>query len=206
VKVLRELRRRKGLSQKDLAGKSGVGQDTISGIESGRHQARPSTLRKLADALGVEVEDLFREPEAPKAPTVPQSLAELRDFLETRLGSAWIALPDEDWKNWWRNVSMEEAAERYEQILAEGKLIYDTWGRAESIEEIAAITRSGVNTLRFRRRFEAAYFAPQPNESEEDFQERSAQGRATQSFYDPVFQEQWQDSKEEERQLVGTQA
>ena len=66
VDALRELRRRKGLSQKDLAVASGVGQDTISGIESGRHEPRPSTLRKLADTLGVEVADFFGETEVPK--------------------------------------------------------------------------------------------------------------------------------------------
>ena len=61
----KEIRRRKGWSQKDLAEESGVGQDTISGIESGRHEPRPSTLRKLADALDVEVADFFREPAVP---------------------------------------------------------------------------------------------------------------------------------------------
>ena len=63
--AVKEIRRRKGWSQKDLAEESGVGQDTISGIESGRHEPRPSTLRKLADALGVEVADFFREPAIP---------------------------------------------------------------------------------------------------------------------------------------------
>ena len=67
MEALRELRRRKGLSQKDLADDSGVGQDTISGIECGRHEPRPSTLRKLAEALGGEVADFFREAETPKA-------------------------------------------------------------------------------------------------------------------------------------------
>ena len=63
--AVKEIRRRKGWSQKDLAEESGVGQDTISGIESGRHEPRPSTLRKLADALDVEVADFFREPAIP---------------------------------------------------------------------------------------------------------------------------------------------
>ena len=63
--AVKEIRRRKGWSQKDLAEESGVGQDTISGIESGRHEPRPSTLRKLADALDVEVADFFREPAVP---------------------------------------------------------------------------------------------------------------------------------------------
>ena len=65
--AVKEIRRRKGWSQKDLAEESGVGQDTISGIESGRHEPRPSTLRKLADALDVEVADFFREPAIPLA-------------------------------------------------------------------------------------------------------------------------------------------
>ena len=63
--AVKEIRRRKGWSQKDLAEESGVGQDTISGIESGRHEPRPTTLRKLADALDVEVADFFREPAIP---------------------------------------------------------------------------------------------------------------------------------------------
>jgi len=67
VDALRRLRLHKGWSQQDLAGKSGVGQDTISGIESGRREPRPSTLRKLAQALGVEVADFFRVPAAPLA-------------------------------------------------------------------------------------------------------------------------------------------
>ncbi len=66
-------RRLKGWSQKDLAEESGVNQDTISGVESGRHEPRPSTLRKLAAALGVEVADFFKEPAFPKAEPSPPS-------------------------------------------------------------------------------------------------------------------------------------
>jgi transcriptional regulator with XRE-family HTH domain len=73
VDTIKEIRRRKGWSQKDLAEESGVGQDTISGIESGRHEPRPSTLRKLADALDVEVADFFREPAVPLADALPPS-------------------------------------------------------------------------------------------------------------------------------------
>jgi len=46
----------------DLSKQAGVGQDTISTIEAGNHEPRPSTLRKLARAFGVEVADLFRPP------------------------------------------------------------------------------------------------------------------------------------------------
>ena len=59
--AVKELRRRKGWSQRDLANRAGVGQDTISNMELRRHEPRPSTLRKIAGALGVEVTDLFGE-------------------------------------------------------------------------------------------------------------------------------------------------
>ncbi len=65
-KNLAELRIRKGWSQGDLGREASVRADTVSSIERGKHEPRPSTLRKLADALGIEVEDFFRESEAPK--------------------------------------------------------------------------------------------------------------------------------------------
>ena len=48
---LRELRRRRALTLRELAALSGVAYDTIHGVEIGQHQPRPSTIRKLADAL-----------------------------------------------------------------------------------------------------------------------------------------------------------
>jgi transcriptional regulator with XRE-family HTH domain len=85
VDTVKEIRRRKGWSQKDLAEESGVGQDTISGIESGRHEPRPSTLRKLADALDVEVADFFREPAVPLAETSGEAGPESEYSKEDRL-------------------------------------------------------------------------------------------------------------------------
>jgi len=59
---LAELREQKALTLHDLEELSGVGADGISKIENGHRKPRPSTLRKLARALGVEVADFFREP------------------------------------------------------------------------------------------------------------------------------------------------
>jgi transcriptional regulator with XRE-family HTH domain len=56
---LREIRELNGYSQRDLAKESGVAPNTISAVERGERKAFPSTLRKLAAALGVEVRDLF---------------------------------------------------------------------------------------------------------------------------------------------------
>lgn len=54
---LRQIRERKGLSQRDLSERSGVAQATISNLEKGR-PSRFVTMRKLAAALEVETEAL----------------------------------------------------------------------------------------------------------------------------------------------------
>lgn len=61
MEALRRIRTMRGLNQVDLARASGVAQNTISEIELGKRKARPGTLKKLADALSVEIADLFEE-------------------------------------------------------------------------------------------------------------------------------------------------
>lgn len=60
VRRLKELRRLRALSQQELAEESGVGRATISRIERGETGAHGRTLRRLAEALGVGVEELVR--------------------------------------------------------------------------------------------------------------------------------------------------
>ncbi len=57
---LRGLRRRAALSQRELAERAGTTQETISRLERGHHDARASTLRRLAEALGVEPRELMK--------------------------------------------------------------------------------------------------------------------------------------------------
>ncbi len=56
---LRAARLRKGLSMRDLAVVAGVGYDTISNLENGRQEGRISTVRKLAEALGLTPDALI---------------------------------------------------------------------------------------------------------------------------------------------------
>lgn len=55
VRVFRDLR---GLSQTALAAASGVNRVQIADIEAGRKTGSVATLRKLADALAVTLDDL----------------------------------------------------------------------------------------------------------------------------------------------------
>ena len=58
---LRELRERAALSQEDLAERSNVSRATIADLESGKRSARPSTRRKLAEALSVRPDELSED-------------------------------------------------------------------------------------------------------------------------------------------------
>ena len=57
---LRHLRRRKMLSLRELGERSGVAFDNINKLENEQRRAQPRTLRKLAEALGVEPTELIK--------------------------------------------------------------------------------------------------------------------------------------------------
>src|SRR5215203_5774561 len=92
---LRELRARAALSQEDLAERSDVARATIADLEAGKRPARPSTLRKLAKGLGVEVTDLYGETEGPFAQAPPSLFNHLRE-TERRAGAEHLR----NWASW----------------------------------------------------------------------------------------------------------
>lgn len=69
---LRALRESKGLSRAQLASltKTGMAEETVWRYEQGKRNPRLYEAQKLAEALGVSVEDLLRE-DAPDATTPP---------------------------------------------------------------------------------------------------------------------------------------
>lgn len=63
VPRLRQLRRLKGWTQQELARRAGVTEQTVVRLEAGQGEPRVSTMRAVAEALGVEIRqvDEFRE-------------------------------------------------------------------------------------------------------------------------------------------------
>ncbi len=110
--AVRELRRRKGWSQQELADASGVGQDTISSLELGRHEPRPSTLRKIAGALGVEVADLFGGADTPKAVAPPS-----REWA--------LAASDKEFDNWVKTAKAGDLHKLWNELSEHAKGIGD---------------------------------------------------------------------------------
>ncbi len=92
---LREWRERRALTQEELRDKSGISQESISRIESGVRGCRPSTARRLAQALDVDVAELVAPPEVqgdPKA-LAPKLLE--RRLKREGVGSSWALADDE---------------------------------------------------------------------------------------------------------------
>lgn len=58
---VKRLREQRALSLTDLAQKSGVNRITIHRIENGKQKPMPRTVRKLAEALQVKVEELLNQ-------------------------------------------------------------------------------------------------------------------------------------------------
>jgi len=56
---LKTLRKEKGLSQEELAERSGLNRPYISGIEKGKRNVSIETVEKLSQALNVPVRDFF---------------------------------------------------------------------------------------------------------------------------------------------------
>lgn len=61
---VKEIRQAKGLNQRQLAELSHTPQSAVSNIELGRWKAWPEVMQRIAQALGVCVEELFPEDKA----------------------------------------------------------------------------------------------------------------------------------------------
>ena len=62
---IRQFREKLGLTQKDLANRSGLSQQAISRFESGKHTPRSDSLKRIAEALETTVAELYGDPEVP---------------------------------------------------------------------------------------------------------------------------------------------
>jgi HTH-type transcriptional regulator, competence development regulator len=63
VAKLKRLREDRVLSQRELARMSGLTHATVWRLENGHKEARPQTIRKIAEALGVEPKELVKREE-----------------------------------------------------------------------------------------------------------------------------------------------
>ncbi|WP_425591163.1 helix-turn-helix domain-containing protein [Candidatus Neomicrothrix sp.] len=103
--VIREARRRSGLSQAELARRAHVSQPVISAYESGRREPGLSMLTRLVEASGHSVSlDLVSDPDRPRGlPDTPtgrklrrrrRAIIEAADDAERRTSACSAASPE----------------------------------------------------------------------------------------------------------------
>ena len=78
--ALKRARKAKRWTQLELAERSGVSQQAISFIENGRNSPSESTIRLLADALGLSVSDLLHDESETETTLKPDELRLLEMF------------------------------------------------------------------------------------------------------------------------------
>jgi transcriptional regulator with XRE-family HTH domain len=108
MEQLIRLRELKGYSQRALAKASGVSPATIYELENGRRRPNPSTLRKLAQGLEVEVADLLGEGWRQAFVDSLRFRAHAKERLRERL-SLWEAARDEGASDEKRRELLDEA-------------------------------------------------------------------------------------------------
>lgn len=63
--AVKETRELNGLTKRELAQMAGISEQLMGAIESGKRNATPPVLKKLADALKCPIVMLKRDPDAP---------------------------------------------------------------------------------------------------------------------------------------------
>jgi transcriptional regulator with XRE-family HTH domain len=117
-KEIRRLREARGWSQAKLAGASDMGTSGISQIETGARNPSAATLSKIAEALGVEVRDLFPLGQAPLPLDNAPSLEELHAAAGCE--TDWLVCSEDDWQEAWpRDPRPGEAVQRVHETATE---------------------------------------------------------------------------------------
>jgi transcriptional regulator with XRE-family HTH domain len=118
---LKAWRRRRGLTQKELAQKGGVPQQYVGRIETGLRGCDPLVAQRLAETLAVDLRELQNEPE-PEAVVSGSGdprrignrslhLAYLQLLLTQKADSAYVALSEEELEGHCEGLSWEGVLE-----------------------------------------------------------------------------------------------
>lgn len=89
---IQTLLKRKGMKARELADKMGVHESTLSLWMSGGRTPRVQNLRKIAEALEVEVAELWNGPEATPATPVQAAVIDEMNHLTPAQQEAVLAL------------------------------------------------------------------------------------------------------------------
>ncbi len=157
MEEVRRLRQERSWTQNQLAFHAGLAPSVISQIENGKRNPSASTLRKLANALGVEVADLFPKDQPPLPLEDGPSLEELHTAAGCE--TDWLIMPEAEWQaSWPLSLTPNEAMQIVREMAAEFAALKPLMAAEE---EGLPILKSAING-RYKQawtRFFAAYRA-----------------------------------------------
>jgi transcriptional regulator with XRE-family HTH domain len=156
---LRVLRAERGLTIEQAAARARVTPETLSDAERGRRHPYVPTLRKLAQAYNVPVEELLSAEEEPvlagKA-EAPEETGPSAQEWARELGARLHGMTDEEWGHFVEGLlSREEISQAFEDITTEAAMLRNAL-RLDKIERPAARVRrrqlsEGLRDIRVRR-------------------------------------------------------
>src|SRR5215212_3821236 len=124
---LRVLRAREGLYLTDAAKKIGIGRDTLAALERGERRPAVPTLRKIADAYGVPVEELLEDQEpalAGKAKAPDRGPAPLPPPFTT-LYAPWLEFIDRYVDRWEAKIRQDPPAIKAGEVAEFAATLHD---------------------------------------------------------------------------------
>jgi transcriptional regulator with XRE-family HTH domain len=151
---LRDLRRAAGLSQTELARRANMSQNGVSRVELGHYAPRMDTARRLAHALGVDVEDLFKDPT--ETSLAEQVLTLVEEQERAHRQAAARAIESEKPQAYFmraENAAMslllaKDSHEQAEAVLALAQALADCKQRLEHLEQQNEPTNGVTNAAR----------------------------------------------------------
>lgn len=96
-----DLRKRRKLSQQELAKAIGISREALSGYEQGRREPSLDTLEKLADYFGVSLDYLFGRTDLA---TPPPELDIPLEYVEVVKGWQQDGMSAQEIKDWWNRI------------------------------------------------------------------------------------------------------
>ena len=146
--ALKYWRKRRGLSQAELARRASLRKDYVFRVENGRRGCNPETARLFADLLEVDLQDLRRVPDdALDAKPLPEPAgpgisylhvhqAYLRIMLEGAVGSAYAAMGERELEKRCEGGAWEDAIEIVRARKREIGYLRDTLRIGEVLREL----------------------------------------------------------------------
>jgi len=180
VEQVRRIRKQRGLSQAKLAAQADIDPSTVNQVEMGRRKPSTATLEKLADALSVEVADLFPKGQAPLFDPEDQrreddgeppwygepgffdadEIARLAPWLAKR-GLVLLAMPQRDFADRAGGADPDEAELLLAKIKREWGSLREEWEQPATPQAVSlALFRLSARVMQLEERVRAARGSP----------------------------------------------